>query len=672
MSTTEARRKAELEAKRAKLAELKRAKAERSSAFAALQAQPPAGTAGSHSSGPSPPPTRDRTEIDNLVSSLLGDRPRTSASTSSHSSGVPATPTQTDSAPRPQSSSASLGLATAPLVTILDVAPPVVKEVVTYSKEVQTMEVCVGSYEEGEQRDMVGRETEEELRARIRVEVEEEQRRLAKEDQGEQQLQKRDVEATPELTEPELDNLRTAPSLASFLDRSTRVLSRALAEENYDILKDYSASLTPTNTDTESSTLTQIHQFYDTSRGRGRAVTALDFCTQHPELVLASYTKGSGTVATSTAPGLIQIFNSYADPGVAEYSFTAPSDILSAQFSPFDPHIVVGGLYSGQIMLWDLRAGERAVLRSPLTTTSSSTSTGLLGHSSPVYATSIIGTQNAASLISVSTDGHFCAWSLDQLSAPLESLPLISPLNHTEIAPTCRMPPNPRNHRTTPMSPNPPPNPRLRTRPPRPIIPRTTPHPPLLRPHHERRRIPRMKREGRGMGMGVGVGELGEVVVSCGLDWSVKIWRGQNANANVSTNGKSVGQASAKVREEEAALTYLREEIVYDVAWHPTRPSIFATVDGSGALDIFDIVRDQEISVARATLIPHPSTSTNARSRSLNKVRWETGSGDGRRVAVGGLGGVVSVFDVGKELGGEGGGLEEAGAVKRILGGGRR
>ncbi|GAO45952.1 hypothetical protein G7K_0197-t1 [Saitoella complicata NRRL Y-17804] len=672
MSTTEARRKAELEAKRAKLAELKRAKAERSSAFAALQAQPPAGTAGSHSSGPSPPPTRDRTEIDNLVSSLLGDRPRTSASTSSHSSGVPATPTQTDSAPRPQSSSASLGLATAPLVTILDVAPPVVKEVVTYSKEVQTMEVCVGSYEEGEQRDMVGRETEEELRARIRVEVEEEQRRLAKEDQGEQQLQKRDVEATPELTEPELDNLRTAPSLASFLDRSTRVLSRALAEENYDILKDYSASLTPTNTDTESSTLTQIHQFYDTSRGRGRAVTALDFCTQHPELVLASYTKGSGTVATSTAPGLIQIFNSYADPGVAEYSFTAPSDILSAQFSPFDPHIVVGGLYSGQIMLWDLRAGERAVLRSPLTTTSSSTSTGLLGHSSPVYATSIIGTQNAASLISVSTDGHFCAWSLDQLSAPLESLPLISPLNHTEIAPTCLA---------------------FHPRDPTAFVVGTEEGGVWGCARYDRAGGAGAKagvrgwvgghgggamvtgvgwHPGRGMGMGVGVGELGEVVVSCGLDWSVKIWRGQNANANVSTNGKSVGQASAKVREEEAALTYLREEIVYDVAWHPTRPSIFATVDGSGALDIFDIVRDQEISVARATLIPHPSTSTNARSRSLNKVRWETGSGDGRRVAVGGLGGVVSVFDVGKELGGEGGGLEEAGAVKRILGGGRR
>ena len=35
-----------------------------------------------------------------------------------------------------------------------------------------------------------------------------------------------------------------------------------------------------------------------------------------------------------------------------------------------------------------------------------------------------MGTQNAHNLISVSTDGRLCSWSLDMLSAPQETLEL--------------------------------------------------------------------------------------------------------------------------------------------------------------------------------------------------------------------------------------------------------
>ena len=36
----------------------------------------------------------------------------------------------------------------------------------------------------------------------------------------------------------------------------------------------------------------------------------------------------------------------------------------------------------------------------------------------------VVGTQNAHNLISVSTDGRLCSWSLDMLSAPQETLEL--------------------------------------------------------------------------------------------------------------------------------------------------------------------------------------------------------------------------------------------------------
>lgn len=42
--------------------------------------------------------------------------------------------------------------------------------------------------------------------------------------------------------------------------------------------------------------------------------------------------------------------------------------------------------------------------------------TNLLQH--PVYCVNVVGTQNANNLITVSTDGKMCSWSLDMLSQP--------------------------------------------------------------------------------------------------------------------------------------------------------------------------------------------------------------------------------------------------------------
>ena len=36
----------------------------------------------------------------------------------------------------------------------------------------------------------------------------------------------------------------------------------------------------------------------------------------------------------------------------------------------------------------------------------------------PVYCMKVVGTQNAHNLISISTDGKMCSWSLDMLSQP--------------------------------------------------------------------------------------------------------------------------------------------------------------------------------------------------------------------------------------------------------------
>ena len=85
------------------------------------------------------------------------------------------------------------------------------------------------------------------------------------------------------------------------------------------------------------------------------------------------------------------------------------SDVLSVIFSPFHSNLVFGGTYSGQILLWDTRSKHLPVLRTPLSAA---------GHTHPVYAMQMAGTQNAHNLITSSTDGTVCSWLVDMLAQP--------------------------------------------------------------------------------------------------------------------------------------------------------------------------------------------------------------------------------------------------------------
>lgn len=86
------------------------------------------------------------------------------------------------------------------------------------------------------------------------------------------------------------------------------------------------------------------------------------------------------------------------------------SPLMSVAFSKFHPSYVIGGTYSGQIVLWDTRSGKRTpIQRSPLSSSA---------HTHPVYCLDVVGSQNAHNLISVSTNGKLCSWNLDMLSQP--------------------------------------------------------------------------------------------------------------------------------------------------------------------------------------------------------------------------------------------------------------
>ena len=134
--------------------------------------------------------------------------------------------------------------------------------------------------------------------------------------------------------------------------------------------------------------------------------------------------------------------------------------------------------------------------------------------------------------------------------------------------------------------------------------------------------------------------DLSDLALTSALDWSVKLWRVRpHSSALASTTGLQV---------EPPLLDIQREDVVYDVKWSPVKSGVFGCVDGAGRLEVFDLNVDVERPVARAE--PSHTADELFVAKSLNKLAWE--HNEGRRVAVGGLDGVVTVFEVGSDLGG--------------------
>lgn len=103
-----------------------------------------------------------------------------------------------------------------------------------------------------------------------------------------------------------------------------------------------------------------------------------------------------------------------------EFVFTASSPILTARFHPDDPHLIVGGCYSGQVVLWDTRVStHRPTMRSSITGK---------GHKHPVYSMCLVKSGGTSPiLITISTDGTLCHWDLTNLNDPISSTTVLIP-----------------------------------------------------------------------------------------------------------------------------------------------------------------------------------------------------------------------------------------------------
>ncbi|KAI9740557.1 MAG: hypothetical protein M1834_005138 [Cirrosporium novae-zelandiae] len=680
-----------------KLAELKRQRELRQKEFSA--ARHSISTEGTELVSPTPRSAGSRRELDELINTLVGEgrsasgsvTPRDIIGSPSPRRGLGSRPGSVQSATQLSGENADLStdstrnstgsqiqiqslstqtLTTAPLSTVFEFKPEPEPEILNYSKAVQTTEPW--SPQRGRSRDGVSdseddqspsrtsraskrlsrreREKDEELRENLRREIEEELKAVRDSNvNGAAALNGKQNFPARALTNEELNAVVSSNEFLDFVERSSKVIERALDQE-YDILADYALDGIQAADEEDEEFggprgkkrrgIREIAQFWDERWSKKRMITDIGFSPKFPELILASYTKNP--TAPHDPDGLVQIWNLHLHDR-PEYTFHAQSDILTAQFSPFHPNLIVGGAYSGQVLLWDTRSRSSApVQKTPLTAT---------GHTHPIYSLSLIGTQNAHNILSCSTDGVVCGWTVDMLSQPQECLELLTPppSKTDDLAPTCM------------------------------AFPHSDPtyflvgtEEGTIYPCHRYDRAgakagtdTRLSYRGHAapiMSLSFhparGPVDLGDLVLSSSLDWSVKLWKVVPPAAT----STAAGGSQQIVRP---LLDFVREDVVYDARWSPTRPGVFALVDGAGNVEVWDINKETEIPIAKE----QPSRGKSGLGplvKSLNKVAWE--EKEGKRLATGGLDGVLTIFEVGGELGGgEGVKADEWAGVRRLV-----
>lgn len=519
------------------------------------------------------------------------------------------------------------------------------------------------------------------------AELAEKDRQLKRE---EEELERQIQEELRIMSPQEVAAIFGTSDFSDFVETSSKIVERALTDA-YDYMKDYTMAGSSSGDDAlgpaarRRDELKLARCFYDEKLCKGRSVTAVDWSSKHPELVVVSYSRSSAVLmedAASMPDGLVLVWNLHLLDR-PEFVFQAQTDVLSVCFSPFHPNLIVGGTYSGQILIWDTRSkapraaggagaaptaggGILPSLKTPLSSTA--------GHTHPVYSLSVVGTQNANHLITASTDGLVCSWMLpDMLARPVDSLQLLNQAH-------------PKTDEVSVTSVGFMQGGRVETN----AFWLGTEEGSVWMAARFDRAGAKAGLQGGGEGAhsapvtgldfhrasgGGGTGstpgaDFSDLLLTSSMDWTAKLWRVSMGGSNTSASTSST-RPTASTSSAGPSLTPLLtfddySDYVLCAQWHPTHPSLFATADASGILHVHDLSRDVERPVAQVRFdgnggVVAGSAATAASSSSspmgLNKLAWDKGT-EPRKLACGGTDGRLYVLDVGGLAAVSGGGEE--------------
>lgn len=108
--------------------------------------------------------------------------------------------------------------------------------------------------------------------------------------------------------------------------------------------------------------------------------------------------------------------------------------------------------------------------------------------------------------------------------------------------------------------------------------------------------------------------DFGHLFLTSSIDWTIKLWSLKDTKPLYSFEDNS--------------------DYVMDVAWSPIHPALFAAVDGSGRIDLWNLNQDTEVPSVSITVEGAPA---------LNRVSWMP---NGLYLTVGDDSGRLYVYDV--------------------------
>ncbi|CAF0745083.1 unnamed protein product [Rotaria sordida] len=608
-------RRAELDAKRAKLEKMRQDKLTKPSATTPMTPNVSSMPAVTSSTTP-----REDTDPDTILKEV-GIHQTTSLSTSSPSIS-PATTSSSSQQKRRPPTNIALQICQQTSATVS--VPP--KELVTYSKEVQTIESGEKDptaspiqhdhlqwddefqpstsgehnrlvYVSDDDTMSLDENTKGSIGMTLASTTELKRTRSLKQQHKQSSLQGQTSLMKQELTSDEREQILKSDHFQDFFSRTSRLIERSLWEspQAFDIFKDYSGR--DLDGQKETMDVGEIikfdREFFDERWTRHRIVTCIDTSTYHPELVLASYSQNDES--THESDGVVLIWNTkFKSKPTPEYIFNCQSWVTSCVFSKFHPNILLGGTYSGQIVVWDTRTNKRT----PVQRTALSASS----HTHPVYCLQVIGTQNANNLISISNEGKMCSWNIEMMTQPQESMDLA--------------------YRTKPVAAT------------RMVFPGVEVNNFII--GSEEGQAYSGSRHGNKAGIQESYeGHFGPITgLSChnvngstdfsslfltsSFDWSVKLW---------------------SLKESKPLNSFeVNSDYVTDVRWSPVHPSVFLTCDITGRFDIWNLNHDSELPLLSTTLDGNVA---------LNKCSW---AHNGQQIILGDDQGKLRLYGVNEFL----------------------
>lgn len=506
--------------------------------------------------------------------------------TTQPSTSTETTPTASatsSAAPTPQPARRKFNLAIQNNVVDIDIPP---KTVETYSKATQTTETSFDDHSVGVGTGIDSIHAESSLVQSVS-----------------QEPQQREITATPqdeqpkELSAAEKEKIVQSQDFAAFITSSSRVIERALySQTKYNIFVDYAGVDAADASKGRGRDVTLDLKLFDERWSKHRSVTDIAWSPKHNDLIAASYS--ANEEGTNDPDGVVLVWSLENALQRPEYRFNCQSPVTKVLFNKFSPTSIIGGTYSGQIVIWDLRAKSTPVQQTPLSS---------IGHTHPVYTMSIVGSKNANSLVSISTDGKLCVWSLENLMQPQEVLELNNKVAQNKPATA-----------TAPVA----------------VTALQFPEGEVNQFYvgSEEGAIYQAYRIGSKTGINerydghkgpitnidfhppTGAIDFSYLFLSSSTDWSSKIWNAKN-------NARPIYSF------EDA------DDYIYDVKWCPTHPALFTTADGNGALAFWNLNEETEVPILKTTI---PS------NKAISRMLW---SQDGKKILVGDSVGYVYLYD---------------------------